>query len=176
MFELSLEEIFTQNAYDLALKRLKKSSLGLDGLSIDDICATSFYEDLKEEIFHLSYSPQPLKRAFMPKENKDELRKLAIPSLKDKFIQNILIFELSRYFDKGFSNCSYAYRSGKSYTNAIYRARDFLKTYTYVIKSDIKDFFENIDHNFLLEILNNHIKDSRITRLIELWIKNGIFF
>lgn len=175
MFDLSLEEIFTQNAYDLALKRLKKSSLGLDGLRIDDICATSFYEDLKDEIFHLSYSPQPLKRAFMPKENKDELRKLAIPSLKDKFIQNILVSELSRYFDKGFSNCSYAYRSGKSYTNAIYRARDFLKTYTYAIKSDIKDFFENIDHNFLLEILNNHIKDSRITRLIELWIKNGIF-
>ncbi|WP_172126949.1 hypothetical protein [Campylobacter sp. RM16192] len=134
MFELSLEDIFTQNAYELALKRLKKTSLGLDGLSIDDICTPSFYEDLKDEIFNFSYSPQPLKRAFIPKENKDELRKLAIPSLKDKFIQNILIFELSRYFDKGFSNCSYAYMSGKSYTNAIYRARDFLKTYTCVIK------------------------------------------
>ena len=175
MFDLSLEDIFTSNAFEYALKRLKHTALGLDGLSIDDICTDSFYAELKDGIFNLSYSPEPLKRAFIPKENKDELRKLAIPSLKDKFAQNILIGELSSYFDKSFSNCSYAYRAGKSYANAVYRARDFFKTYDFALKTDVKDFFETIDHEKLLEILRANIRDARIVRLIELWINNGIF-
>ena len=175
MFDLSLEDIFTAGAFEYALKRLKRTALGLDGLSAEDICSGEFYAELKSEIFSLSYSPQPLKRAFVPKENKDELRKLAIPSLKDKFAQNILTRELSGYFDKNFSNRSYAYRNGKSYANAIFRARDFFKIYDFAVKTDIKDFFENIDHKKLLEILCANIRDARIIRLIELWIKNGIF-
>ena len=175
MFDLSLEDIFTAGAFEYALKRLKRTALGLDGLGADDICTDEFYAELKSEIFSLSYSPQPLKRAFIPKEAKDELRKLAAPSLKDKFAQNILIRELSGYFDKGFSNRSYAYRNGKSYANAIFRARDFFKIFSFAVKTDIKDFFENIDHEKLLEILRANIRDARIIRLIELWIKNGIF-
>ena len=175
MFDLNLEDIFTNSAFEYALKRLKRTALGLDGLGAEDICSGEFYAELKSEIFSLSYSPQPLKRAFIPKENKDELRKLAIPSLKDKFAQNILARELSSYFDKSFSNRSYAYRSGKSYANAIFRARDFFKIFSFAVKTDIKDFFENIDHEKLLEILRANICDARIIRLIELWIKNGIF-
>ena len=175
MFDLSLEDIFTNSAFEYALKRLKRTALGLDGLSADDICTDVFYAELKDEIFSLSYSPQPLKRAFIPKETKDELRKLAIPSLKDKFAQNILTRELSGYFDKSFSNHSYAYRNGKSYANAIFRARDFFKIFSFAVKTDIKDFFENIDHEKLLKILRANICDARIIRLIELWIKNGIF-
>ena len=175
MFDLNLEDIFTAGAFEYALKRLKRTALGLDGLGADDICSGEFYAELKSEIFSLSYSPQPLKRAFIPKEAKDELRKLAVPSLKDKFAQNILIRELSGYFDKSFSNRSYAYRNGKSYANAIYRVRDFFKIYDFAVKTDIKDFFENIDHEKLLEILRANIRDARIIRLIELWIKNGIF-
>ena len=94
MFDLNLEDIFTKSSFEYALKRLKHTALGLDGLSIDDLCSEAFYAELKDEILNLSYSPQPLKWAFIPKENKDELRKLAIPSLKDKFAQNILISEL----------------------------------------------------------------------------------
>lgn len=175
MFDLSLEDIFTAGAFEYALKRLKRTALGLDGLGAEDICSDVFYAELKSEIFSLSYSPQPLKRAFIPKEAKDELRKLAIPSLKDKFAQNILTRELSGYFDKSFSNRSYAYRNGKSYANAIFRARDFFKIFSFAVKTDIKDFFENIDHEKLLEILCANIRDARIIRLIELWIKNGIF-
>lgn len=175
MFDLSLEDIFTAGAFEYALKRLKRTALGLDGLSADDICTDVFYAELKSEIFSLSYSPQPLKRVFIPKEAKDELRKLAVPSLKDKFAQSILTRELSGYFDKSFSNRSYAYRNGKSYANAVYRARDFFQIFSFAVKTDIKDFFENIDHEKLLEILRANIRDSRIIRLIELWIKNGIF-
>ena len=175
MFDLNLEDIFTAGAFEYALKRLKPTALGLDGLNAEDICSGEFYAELKSEIFSLSYSPQPLKRAFIPKEAKNELRKLAVPSLKDKFAQNILTRELSGYFDKGFSNRSYAYRNGKSYANAIFRTRDFFKIYDFAVKTDIKDFFENIDHEKLLKILRANIRDARIIRLIELWIKNGIF-
>ena len=74
MFDLNLEDIFTKSSFEYALKRLKHTALGLDGLSLDDLCTEAFYAELKDEIFTLSYSPQPLKRAFIPKENKDELR------------------------------------------------------------------------------------------------------
>lgn len=84
MFDLNLEDIFTKDTFDYALKRLKHTALGLDGLSMDELSTETFFAELKDEILNLSYSPQPLKRAFIPKENKDELRKLAIPSLKHK--------------------------------------------------------------------------------------------
>ncbi len=70
MFDLSLEDIFTAGAFEYALKRLKPTALGLDGLNAEDVCSGEFYAELKSEIFSLSYSPQPLKRAFIPKEAK----------------------------------------------------------------------------------------------------------
>ena len=74
MFDLNLEDIFTKDTFDYALKRLKHTALGLDGLSMDELCTETFFAELKDEILNL----------FIPKENKDELRKLAIPSLKHK--------------------------------------------------------------------------------------------
>lgn len=175
MFYLNLEQIFTQTALKETTKRLKHSSLGLDGLDILDICNEKFYNELIGEILSQTYIPTPQKQLLIPKENRDSLRQIAIPSLRDKLAQNLLATNLSRYFDKKFSNCSYAYRQGKSYKNAIFRARDFMKIYTHIIKSDIKDFFESIDHKLLLDILYHEISDKRILRLIELWVKNGIF-
>ena len=102
MFDLNLEDIFTAGAFEYALKRLKRTALGLDGLNAEDICSDVFYAELKSEIFSLSYSPQPLKRAFIPKEAKDELRKLAVPSLKDKFAQNILLVSFQAILIKAF--------------------------------------------------------------------------
>ena len=61
MFDLNLEDIFTVGAFEYALKRLKRTALGLDGLGAEDICSDVFYAELKSEIFSLSYSPQPLK-------------------------------------------------------------------------------------------------------------------
>ena len=176
MFTLKLEDIFNKSSFDHALKKLNHTSLGLDELNIEDVCSEKFFESLKADIFNSTYSPAPLKQFFIPKENKNDFRHLSIPSLKDKLVQNILIKELSSYFDKSFSNCSYAYRPNKSYKNAIFRARDFYKFHSHIIKTDIKNFFDNIDHEKLLKILRENITDSRIIRLIELWINNGEFF
>lgn len=111
----------------------------------------------------------------IPKNKPGSFRTLAIPSLKDKLVQLCLSYHLNLYFDKLFSNKSYAYRPNKSYTNAIFRARDFLKTYKITLKTDIKDFFDTIDHELLLQILNSHIKDKNIINLLKIWIKNGVF-
>ena len=69
MFDLSLEDIFIAGAFEYALKRLKRTALGLDGLSAEDICSGEFCAEIKSEIFSLSYSPQPLKRAFIQKRS-----------------------------------------------------------------------------------------------------------
>lgn len=175
MFTLNLEDIFNQTSFNHALKKLKHTSIGLDGLNIEDICNEKFFNDLKIEILSCRYSPTPVKQYMVPKEDKNEFRHLSVPSLKDKLVQNILALELSRYFDQSFSNCSYAYRPNKSYKNAIFRTRDFFKIHSYIIKTDIKNFFDNIDHEILLKILQQNITDSRIIRLIKLWISNGEF-
>ena len=106
MFYLNLEQIFTQTALKETTKRLKHSSLGLDGLDILDICNEKFYNELIGEILSQTYIPTPQKQLLIPKENRDSLRQIAIPSLRDKLAQNLLATNLSRYFDKKFSNCS----------------------------------------------------------------------
>jgi len=111
------------------------------------------------------------------KADKNEKRPLSLSSVRDKLIQSTLSFHLSDYFDKTFSDKSYAYRSGKNHIKALNRAKMFLdQKRHWILKTDVDEFFESIDHNLLLDILASHIKDIRIIRLISLLIQNGGFF
>lgn len=175
MFNQALEEIFTYENLEKSYNKLKNTSLGLDELSLKDIKEQSYLQNIKEQILSNSYTPEPLKEVKIPKNKSGSFRTLAIPSLKDKLVQLCLSYHLNLYFDKLFSNKSYAYRPDKSYKNAIFRARDFLKTYKITLKTDIKDFFDSLDHELLMQILNSHIKDKNIINLLEIWIKNGAF-
>lgn len=177
MIQIPFESLFSTQNLKFAFERIHSKAIGADGVSIDDYRKelTVNLEALKNELIGGAYAPEPLIKAKLPKDG-GEFRPIAISSVKDKIVQNALSLALSPYFDKLFSNASYAYRKDKSHIKAIHRTRDYISHgFVFVLKTDIESFFENLDHDELLAILDRHISDKRITKLISLLLQNGLF-
>jgi len=178
MFEKSLEDIFTLQNLKSAFADISSKAVGLDEMSVK-----VFKEDLKENLLDLSefvingiYTPEPLKHIKIKKSVADEFRPIGVGALKDKIVQKTLSLELGSYFEKHFSDKSYAYRPHRGSLRAISRVKDFLQRgQIWVYHSDITNFFEEISHDKLLSLLLQQISDERIVALIALYIKNGSF-
>ena len=178
MFTKRVEEIFTTNVMQEAYKEINKNSSG-----IDEINFTMFESEFVENIATLvrslldgSYTPEPLKKITIPKPNSIEERPIALGAIKDKIVQRVLYKHLNPYYDNLFSNKSYAYRPNKSTLKAINRVTQFLNEKKFhIVKTDIDNFFETIDHDKLLELLTKEIQDKRIIKLISLFLQIGSF-
>jgi len=130
------------------------------------IASGAFLKSLEE-----GYIPDPMKGFEIAKEN-GEMRKLAQASIGSKMVQKIISEALQdavKLNDK-----SYAFRKGKGVTKAINRTKDFIKRYGYVAKADINDFFDSINQEKLLIVLEKIIEDKKIILLISLFLKNGM--
>ncbi len=178
MFAKSLEQVFTKNALSSAFNEISMCSIGMDEVSHTDF-KKNFDKNIKNLIHSLndgSYAPEPLRRINIPKENSNSARPIGLSSIKDKLVQRVLYSELNPYFDGLFLSNSYAYRPNKSTYRAINRASNFINEGdSWVLRADIKDFFESIDHSKLLQILQKQIKETRIIDLISLFLKTGGF-
>ncbi|MGE4456981.1 MAG: CRISPR-associated endonuclease Cas1 [Arcobacteraceae bacterium] len=178
MFTAQLEHIFTKEHFSEAFGEISKNASGLDGVGYAEF-QTDFAKNIAElshAILSGTYAPEPIKKIEIEKENSDEKRPIGLASIKDKLIQRILYKELNPYFDKEFSDKSYAYRPDKSTLKAINRVTQYLnEKHHHIVKTDIDNFFESIDHDILLQILAYHISDKRIIRLISLFVQTGGF-
>lgn len=179
MFTKPLEHIFTPKSLKRSFEHLNPRARGIDRVTYE-----SFKNDLQKNIASLlnevlsgAYAPEPMQKIEIAKEKKNEKRPLSLSSVRDKIVQSTLAHHLSEFFDRTFSDKSYAYRPGKSHIKALNRAAMFIaQKRHWILKTDIDDFFETIDHNLLLEHLASRIKDRRIVRLVSLLIQNGGFF
>ncbi len=177
MLKTPYQSIFSKASLFEALKLIKSKGSGLDKEALDE-----FKKDTKQNIDELyrelqggSYAPQPIKKIAIPK-NKTEFRPIALSSVRDKVVQRALVNILEPYFDKLMSNKSYGYRRDKSPLKAIGRCKDFInRGYFWVYKTDIDNYFETINHDRLLNILEGQIEDKKIVRLISLYLQNGGF-
>jgi len=177
MLKISYSSIFSIQSLSDSLQMIKSKSSGLDREVLQDFKskAQSNIEKLHQELMSGSYAPQPIKKISIPK-NKKEFRPIAIASIRDKVVQKSLVNAINPYFDKIMSNKSYGYRPNKSPLKAIGRCRDFINRGKFwVYKTDIDNFFETINHDTLLNILDGHIADKNIIRLISLYLQNGGF-
>lgn len=178
MFTIPIEQIFsTQNLKDSFLEISSKST-GLDEVSYNEFKndLSKNLEDIKNSIVTGLYIPEPLKKIEIDKPNSDEKRPIALSSIKDKLIQKVLYTSLKEYFEKTFSDKSYAYRKDKSTLKAINRTSQFIQEKKYwILKTDIDNFFETINHDKLLKILDKQLSDKRIIKLISLFIQTGAF-
>jgi group II intron reverse transcriptase/maturase/CRISPR-associated endonuclease Cas1 len=178
MFTIPLEQIFsTQNLKDSFLEISSKST-GLDEVSYNEFKKelSKNIEDIKTSIITGAYIPEPLKKIEIDKPNSDEKRPIALSSIKDKLIQRVLYSNLKEYFETTFSDKSYAYRRDKSTLKAINRTSQFIQEKKYwVLKTDIDNFFETINHDKLLKILDKQLSDKRVIKLISLFIQTGAF-
>ena len=109
----------------------------------------------------------------IPKDS-GEFRDISIPDIKAKIIQKILNDELSNYFK--FSDRNYAYQKNKSPLKAINRVKHIVKNFNFIIKVDIKEFFDSIEHDLLLKKLEKLISDKKIIYLITIFLKSGALF
>lgn len=150
IFRKSFEKVFTKERISFVIKKMK---LNLD--------INNFF-DFK-----------PHRKIFIPKDEYNS-REINIPDLKAKVIQKIIQEELS--YALKFNSRSYAYQRGKSPLQAINRVKNIIKSYNFVIRCDIKDFFDSIDQDKLINTLEKIIIDRKILYLLILFIKNGSLF
>ncbi len=127
IFLASLESIFSAANLEAGFARIHSKAVGVDGVSVLAYKAQLSHniEKLRESLLTGSYVPEPLLRFKLPKDG-GGFRPIAVSSVKDKIVQNALSAALLEYFDKTFSNASYAYRPRKSHIRAIHRARDYI--------------------------------------------------
>ncbi|WP_270439475.1 reverse transcriptase/maturase family protein, partial [Bacteroides bouchesdurhonensis] len=137
-----------------------------DEMSIDRI--NKLIESIKDE----TYSPNPAKRTYIPKKN-GKMRPLGIPSFEDKLVQEVVRMVLEAIYEGHFEWTSHGFRPNRSCHTALKSLQNNFNGAKWFIEGDIKGFFDNIDHNVLIEIMKGRIADNRFLRLIRKFLNAG---
>ena len=131
-------------------------------------------DNLLERMKKFSYKPLPVRRTYIEKAN-GKLRPLGIPAYEDKLVQGTMADVLNEIYENIFLDCSYGFRPNRSCHQAIREINQILMTkkVNYVLDCDIKGFFDNIDHKWLMKFLQEHIQDKNFLRYINRFLISG---
>ena len=170
----------------LSLKRLeesfrkvrsKKGAAGVDGQSIEDF-ALNLNDNLNRlanELREKSYRPRPVRQVEIPKSNGGK-RKLGIPCIRDRVVQQVLLDILQPIFDSDFHPSSYGYRPGRSCHHAIDKATLFIRRYEmeWVVDMDLSKCFDTLDHEIIIQSFRRRIADGSILNLLRMFLEGGV--
>jgi group II intron reverse transcriptase/maturase len=176
--EMLLEEIISKSNMQAAYKQVtgNKGAAGVDGIG-----AAGFPDQLKTEwevvrtkLETGMYQPQAVKRVTIPKPNGGE-RKLGIPTYMDRLIQQAISQELTKMYDVDFSENSYGFRSEKNAHQALQKAKEYINAgYNHVVDLDLAQFFDRVNHDYLMNELSRKIQDKRVLKLIHKLLRADI--
>lgn len=159
-----------------AAVKTKGSAGGIDGYTVKQFeqDAGAHIREISEELRNDKWVPQPYLRVEIPKKE-NEKRHLGLLTVKDKIVQQAILSLLQPRFDKLFVNNSYGYRPEKGPVKAVHRAASFCacKRYKWVLRLDIDNFFDTVDHTILFDRLRHYIPDPEILRLVQLCVTMG---
>lgn len=123
-----------------------------------------------------TYVPQAVLRTWIPKPGSTEKRPLGIPTVSDRVVQNALRHVLEPIFERDFAEHSYGFRPGRSCIDALARVESLLEAgYTHVVDADLKGYFDAIDHDILMERIEEKVSDGRVLQLLRQMLTQGIF-
>ena len=173
-----LEKVLSKDNLNKAYEQVykNKGASGVDGVTVDELF--SYIKEHKEEILYKirnrKYKPQPVRRVYIPKEN-GKLRKLGIPSVIDRVLQQAIVQVLTPIYEEQFSNSSYGFRPGRSCEQAVIRALElFNDGYDWIVDIDLQSFFDEVNQDKLIGILRRTIKDGNLVSLIRKFLQSGV--
>ena len=153
-----------------------KGAAGVDGMTTDDLKAylTAHWSQIKDELLSGRYEPSPVKQVETPKPD-GGVRKLGIPTVLDRFIQQALHQVLSPIFELNFSKSSYGFRPGKNAQQAVLKAKEYItEGGQWVVDLDLEKFFDRVNHDILMSRVARKIKDKKMLLLIRKCLQAGI--
>ena len=173
-----LERILDRDNLNRAYKQVKrnKGAGGINGMQVDELLP--YLKENKEELVQSlrdgTYRPKPVRRVEIPKEN-GKTRKLGIPTVVDRLIQQAICQVLTPIYEEQFSDNSFGFRPKRSTHDALKRCQtNITDGYKYVVDMDLEKYFDTVNQSKLIQILSETIKDGRVISLIHKFLRAGV--
>ena len=173
-----LEEILYKDNFNRAYKRVKanRGKPGIDGMTVEEAFSylREHQKELTDRILRGKYTPSPVRRVEIPKPD-GGVRKLGIPTVIDRTIQQAIAQQLMPIYEPLFIETSYGYRPNKSAKDAILKVKEYAEQgYTFAVTLDLSKYFDTLNHELLINLLRRNVKDERVVQLIKRYLKSGV--
>src|SRR5580704_16869861 len=173
-----MEEVCERDNLKEALRRVKanKGSAGVDGVTVGGITdyLKQHWPAIGEQLLNGTYEPKPVRRVEIPKPD-GGVRKLGIPTVLDRFVQQAVMQVLQRQWDPTFSASSYGFRPGRSAQQAVAQAQQYIvEGYCWCVDFDLEKFFDRVNHDKLMGQIAKRVEDKRLRKLIRTFLNAGV--
>src|SRR6202142_2895858 len=174
-----MEEICERANLKEALRQVRsnKGSAGVDRMTVDQLgdYLKQHWPSIREQLLSGIYEPKPVRRVEIPKPDGGGVRKLGIPSVLDRFVQQAVLQVLQRQWDPTFSDSSYGFRPGRSAHQAVAQAQSYIQAgYRWVVDLDLEKFFDRVSHDILMSRVAKRVSDKRMLKLIGSFLAAGV--
>ena len=173
-----MEEVCQRANLWKALKRVQanKGAPGVDGMTVRKLpkYLKRHWPEIRDQLLLGTYRPQPVKRVEIPKPD-GGVRKLGIPTVLDRLIQQAVQQVLGARWDRTFSEHSYGFRPGRSAHQAVARAQAYIaEGYGFTVDMDLEKFFDRVNHDLLMGRISKRVEDKRLLKLIRAFLNAGV--
>ena len=178
-FHALYDKVCRKDILEEAWRRVKSNggAGGIDGMTIE---AVEIYglerllDEIQQELLNGTYRAKPVKRVYIPKPD-GKKRPLGIPTIKDRIVQMAAKLVTEPIYEADFKDCSYGFRTKRSAKQALMKVKEACaKQGWWVVESDIQGYFDNINHDKLMRLVEMRINDRRILKLVKMWLKAGV--
>ena len=171
-------KILSKDNMNLAFKRVKanKGASGIDNMKVDELLQylKENGKQIKEDIRNVKYNPKAVIRVEIPKADGSK-RKIGIPTLVDRVIQQAITQQLSKIYELIFSENSYGFRPNRSCHDAIIKAKEIMNNgYKWVVDLDLEKIFDTVNQDLLISIIRRTVNEDKVVSLIRKYLQAGV--